>query len=57
MPDAPAVLGRRDTPGPRCLEAADLAIVQRAMIEESGAPIDAEEFLFGNPLLMGNPLA
>jgi hypothetical protein len=39
------------------LEPADRAILQRAMIEESGAPIDAEAFLFGNPLLMGNPLA
>lgn len=37
------------------MEAADRAILQRLMIEDSGAPIDAEEFLFGNPLLMGNP--
>jgi hypothetical protein len=39
------------------MEPADRATMQRVMIEESGAPIDAEEFLFGNPLLMGNPLA
>lgn len=39
------------------MEPAERAILQRLMIEESGAAIDAEEFLFGNPLLMGNPLA
>jgi len=35
----------------------EVADVQRRMIEQSGAPIDVESFLFGNPLLMGNPLA
>ncbi len=33
------------------------ALAQRDLIARSGAPIDADEFLLGNPLLVGNPLA
>ena len=50
-------LGKLFFPDDDDLEPADRAILQRTTIEQSGAPIDAEDFLFGNPLLMGNPLA
>lgn len=39
------------------LEPSARAAEQRRAITESGAPIRIEEFLLGNPLLFGNPLA
>ncbi|NKB88864.1 MAG: hypothetical protein GKS06_11660 [Acidobacteria bacterium] len=39
------------------LDAEQLARVQRRLIAQSGADIDVEQFLLGNPLLVGNPLA
>jgi hypothetical protein len=38
------------------LNGAQLARVQRRLIGQSGAAIDIEQFLLGNPLLVGNPL-
>lgn len=38
-------------------EPAERAAEQRRLILRSGADIDVEAFLLGNPLLMGNPLA
>ena len=39
------------------LDSEQLARVQRRLIAQSGASIDVDEFLLGNPLLVGNPLA
>lgn len=39
------------------MEAGERAAEQRRLIVGSGAPIDVEDFLLGNPLLFGNPLA
>ncbi len=39
------------------MPAVQRARLQRRLIEQSGAPIDIDAFLLGNPLLMGNPLA
>ena len=39
------------------LDGAQLARVQRRLIAQSGAGIDIDQFLLGNPLLVGNPLA
>jgi hypothetical protein len=50
-------VGRAFFPEDEVLDSAQLARVQRQLIAQSGAPIDVERFLFGNPLLVGNPLA
>ena len=50
-------VGRAFFPEDDVLDSAQLARVQQRLIAQSGAPIDVDQFLFGNPLLVGNPLA
>ena len=50
-------VGRAFFPQDEVLDSDELARVQQRLIAQSGAPIDIEQFLLGNPLLVGNPLA
>jgi hypothetical protein len=50
-------VGQAFFPEDDTLDGAQLARIQRRLIAQSGASIDIEQFLLGNPLLVGNPLA
>lgn len=52
-----ARVGEAFFPAEESRDSGELARVQRSLVEQSGAAIDLDEMIMGNPLLVGNPLA